>query len=109
MSDSKNPSPLTDNDIQDLLNEFSNCKMDYSNGVSKVIQKFKFSNYLDSLKFLLLIGNKIDSMQHHPKIICEWDHLTLEWWTHSSRTLTPIDALMVRETQTIFRSFLSNK
>ncbi|MBJ7221437.1 MULTISPECIES: 4a-hydroxytetrahydrobiopterin dehydratase [unclassified Brenneria] len=101
--------PLTENDIHILLNECPDCRLVSSDRINKIIQVLKFSCYLDSINFLLKVGYKAESMQHHPKIICEWNHVTLEWWTHSHKGLTTADSRMIKEVQALFHSFRHNQ
>ena len=87
-----------------LLNDLDGWKIDHS-GISKLIKKFKFINYQDSVKFANLIVDLAESQDHHPKITLEWDSVNLEWWSHKVKGLHINDFICAAKSDEIFLVF----
>ncbi len=59
---------------------------------NKLVKDFKFNDFLEALAFIVRVGELAESLNHHPKIINEYNKVRLELCTHSEGYIvTPKD------------------
>lgn len=51
---------------------------------NQLIKDFKFGNFVEALAFIVRVGEVAESMDHHPKIINEYNKVRFELSTHSA-------------------------
>jgi len=95
-------SPLVTHEQQiELLKDLDDWIIDNLN-ISKLIKKFKFNNYKQSIVFTNLIADLAESQDHHPKITLEWGSVCLEWWSHKIKGLHMNDFICAAKSDEIF-------
>ncbi len=57
---------------------------------------FKFADFKGALKFVNLVGDEAEAMNHHPDIDIRWNRVTLTQSTHSEGGLTALDFELAR-------------
>ena len=57
----------------------------------KLVKNFRFQNFKEALKFINNVGEIAESMNHHPKIIIDYDTIVFELTTHSEGGITSLD------------------
>jgi 4a-hydroxytetrahydrobiopterin dehydratase len=57
-------------------------------------KKFKFKNFLDSLKFINYIGEISEKEGHHPDIIFGWGYAEIKITTHAIEGLSENDFIL---------------
>ncbi|MCB1124393.1 MAG: 4a-hydroxytetrahydrobiopterin dehydratase, partial [Verrucomicrobiae bacterium] len=62
--------------------------------VSKLRKVFKFSNFAEALRFTNRVGELAEQEDHHPEILTEWGQVTISWWTHTTKGISPTDYSM---------------
>jgi 4a-hydroxytetrahydrobiopterin dehydratase len=60
-------------------------------GVERLVQMFKFKNFVTAMRFSHEIGELAELHNHHPMIITEWGKVTLHWWTHTAKGISALD------------------
>ncbi len=57
----------------------------------EIQRKFKFQNFLESMKFVNQVAELAEKIDHHPDILIQWNRVTLTLSTHSAGGLTVLD------------------
>ena len=57
-------------------------------------KKFKFTNFLDSQKFINEAGNIAESQNHHPDITFGWGYAIIQIFTHKIKGLVESDFIL---------------
>jgi len=88
-------------DYSNLLLQLKNwmVKEDMCN---KLVKSFSFDNFAITLSFVNKVAALAEEKNHHPKIICEWDKVTIEWWTHNIKGLHMNDFICAAKTEHIY-------
>ena len=55
---------------------------DWKNENGKLIKLFKFKDFKEAIKFINAVGEISESLNHHPKIIVEYNSVEIELFTH---------------------------
>jgi 4a-hydroxytetrahydrobiopterin dehydratase len=63
----------------------------------KLVKTFQFKDFKEALKFINSVGQKAESMNHHPKMINIYNSVTLELWTHDQTAMTDLDFQLADE------------
>ena len=53
-----------------------------------------FPNYKDALEFVYKVGLAAEENDHHPDIAMNFKRVTVRYWTHTARGITPLDFKM---------------
>lgn len=61
---------------------------------SRLVRRFKFSNFAKPMKLANEIAELAESEHHHPDLHIGWGKLTIELWTHASGGLTQNDFIL---------------
>lgn len=61
-----------------------------------LFRAFKFKNFADALHFADKVGACAESVQHHPRLMVEWGHCSIELWTHDVEDVTDKDRSLAR-------------
>ena len=57
----------------------------------KLVKTFQFKDFKEALSFINRVGEKAESLNHHPKIINIYNTVTIELWTHDQNSVTELD------------------
>ena len=57
-------------------------------------KNFKFKNFIESQKFVNLIGNIAETEGHHPDIMFGWGYATIQIFTHKIKGLVESDFIL---------------
>ena len=57
-------------------------------------KNFKFKNFVESQKFVNLIGNIAETEGHHPDIMFGWGYATIQIFTHKIKGLVESDFIL---------------
>ncbi|MES2212626.1 MAG: 4a-hydroxytetrahydrobiopterin dehydratase [Pseudomonadota bacterium] len=57
---------------------------------------YKFKNFAQALAFAIKVGDCAESMNHHPRIVVEWGHCSIELWTHEANDVTDKDRALAK-------------
>jgi 4a-hydroxytetrahydrobiopterin dehydratase len=57
----------------------------------EIQRKFKFHNFVESMKFVNQVAELAEKIDHHPDILIQWNRVTLTLSTHSAGGLTVLD------------------
>lgn len=49
-----------------------------------LVKDFKFKDFAQALEFIIKVGRVAEALNHHPKIINEYNKVRLELCTHSA-------------------------
>ena len=63
----------------------------------KLVKTFQFKDFKEALSFINKVGEKAESMNHHPKIINIYNSVTIELWTHDQNAVTELDFQLADE------------
>ena len=59
-----------------------------------LIKEFKFSNFLESNKFVNLVGEVAEKENHHPDIFFGWGYCKIKIFTHAIKGLAESDFIL---------------
>ena len=63
-------------------------------GIFQLRKSYSFKNFAEALEFTNQVGALAEAEDHHPEITTEWGKVTVTWWTHTVRGLSPNDFTM---------------
>jgi 4a-hydroxytetrahydrobiopterin dehydratase len=63
----------------------------------RLIKLFVFKDFKESLSFINAVGKISENLNHHPKIINEYNKVNIELWTHDKNEITDLDHKLAAE------------
>jgi len=82
-------------EIHKYLKKIDGWNVKKNNEQSYFLEKdFKFSNFLESQKFVNMVGNIAETEGHHPDIIFGWGYATIQIFTHKIKGLVESDFIL---------------
>ena len=93
---------LSDSEISKIVEQNPEWEVVVEEGISKLVQKFKFGNFIKALEFANRVGALAEDSDHHPKLVVEWGSLEVWWWSHDEGGMIPADAEMAAEVDSMF-------
>ncbi|MGY8944304.1 MAG: 4a-hydroxytetrahydrobiopterin dehydratase [Flavobacteriales bacterium] len=63
----------------------------------RLIILFVFKDFKESLSFINAVGKISENLNHHPKIINEYNKVDIELWTHDKNEITDLDHKLAAE------------
>ena len=57
----------------------------------KLVKTFQFKDFKEALSFINRVGEKAESLNHHPKIVNIYNTVSIELWTHDQNAITELD------------------
>lgn len=60
-----------------------------------------FKDFAEALKYVNLVGAISEEADHHPKIVIEWNKVTLLLRTHSKDAITNLDIALAERVESI--------
>jgi len=67
----------------------------------KLVKRFEFPNFAESLAFVNKVGEKAEAANHHPDIKFGWGYAEFEITTHDRGGITDFDFALAREIENI--------
>ena len=69
------------------------------NEVRGALQRgYRFHDFKEAVAFVNRLADAAEAADHHPDILISWNAVTVRWWTHVKRAITPRDLEMARRT-----------
>lgn len=78
---------LNEQEIASKLTELNDWKVEKD----KLVRKFEFSNFAESLAFVNRVGEIAETMDHHPDIKFGWGYAEIATTTHDRGGITDFD------------------
>lgn len=85
--------PLTADQEDELMKQVSDWEL-VRDGEHRIIRKFKFTDFKESLAFVNKVGELAEREDHHPNIKINYSRVELELYTHSIGGLSENDFIM---------------
>lgn len=74
------------------------AELDYWKAVNgRLLKKYKFSNFVESLAFVNKIGDIAETHDHHPDITFGWGYAEIYLTTHDAGGITISDIAVAKE------------
>lgn len=54
----------------------------------------RFESFVALMAFVNALAHEAERRQHHPRLLIEYDRLTIDWKTHDAEGLTTLDVSM---------------
>ncbi|HTK37256.1 MAG TPA: 4a-hydroxytetrahydrobiopterin dehydratase [Pyrinomonadaceae bacterium] len=67
----------------------------------KLVKRFEFPNFAESLAFVNKVGERAEAADHHPDIKLGWGYAEFEITTHDRGGITDFDFALAREIEEI--------
>ena len=99
---------VTEEEIQELRPQTSEWAMIEEGDIPKLDRVFKFNNFAKALEFTNVVGQIAEGEGHHPRIVTEWGHVRVTWWTHKIRNLHRNDFIMAAKTDQAYDKLTTN-
>ncbi len=93
--------PLTAKEIASALPSLEGWEVIEVGGIFQLRKSYSFTNFAEALAFTNQVGALAEIEDHHPEILTEWGKVTLTWWTHTVRGLSPNDFALAKKTDEI--------
>jgi 4a-hydroxytetrahydrobiopterin dehydratase len=68
-----------------MIEGWNYVKLDTSEALQR---EFKFNSFLQAINFVVRVANIAEKVEHHPKIIIDYDVVTLVIWSHEENKVT---------------------
>lgn len=68
---------------------------------SKLLKRFKFANFAESLNFINKVGEIAETHDHHPDITFGWGYAEIYLTTHDAGGITISDITVAKEIDTL--------
>ncbi len=104
-----NTTPLTTAELERLPERLPGWSCVAVDGVVRIERTFAVPDYATAMSFTQLLGEMADTANHHPTVLMRREHVTIAWWTMSTRSLTQIDLTMAQRTDRLFDALLDEK
>jgi len=92
---------ISDEKITEFLQMIPQWQITEEDGIKKLIRKFTFKDFRETLAFINKVGNIAEENGHHPQILAGYNHVTLWWWTHKIKGLHLNDFIMAAKTDSL--------
>ncbi len=70
-------------------------------------KKFSFKTFMNAFSFMNIIADKSEKVDHHPKLINEYNKVEVELFTHSSNSISNKDFSLARFIDNIYEEIFS--
>ncbi len=64
---------------------------------------FQFSDFLEAMQFVNMVGYLAERVQHHPDIVIQYNRVTVRFWTHAVDGITINDVLAAARVEWLYR------
>ena len=65
-------------------------------------KKFSFKTFMNAFSFMNIIADQSEKVDHHPKLINEYNNVEVELFTHSSNSISNKDFSLARFIDNIY-------
>jgi 4a-hydroxytetrahydrobiopterin dehydratase len=89
---------LNDQEIQDRHSQLPGWDLVNVNGIRQLRRTYHFHDFQQALAFTNRVGQIAEQHNHHPTLLTTWGEVTVTWWTHSAKGLSPADFDLASET-----------
>jgi 4a-hydroxytetrahydrobiopterin dehydratase len=70
-------------------------------------KKFSFKTFMSAFSFMNIIADQSEKVDHHPKLINEYNIVEIELFTHSSNSITNKDFSLAKFIDNIYNEIFS--
>ena len=70
-------------------------------------KKFSFKTFMNAFSFINIIADQSEKVDHHPKLINEYNKVEVELFTHSSNSISNKDFSLARFIDNIYEEIFS--
>ena len=70
-------------------------------------KKFSFKTFMNAFSFMNIIADQSEKVDHHPKLINEYNKVEIELFTHSSNSISNKDFSLARFIDNIYEEIFS--
>lgn len=88
---------LSEDEIQQAINGLNGWRAEDN----KLVKRFEFSDFAESLAFVNKVGERAEAADHHPDITFGWGYAEFEITTHDRGGITDFDFALAREIESI--------
>lgn len=85
---------LTNDEVNRWFREVPRWEVNQVDGIKRLERVFSFRSFSQAMVFAARVGKLAEEHRHHPRILIEYDKVTLSWWTHKVRGLHLNDFIM---------------
>lgn len=76
---------------------------------NKLKKEYTFSNFKEAFKFMSLVAEKAEELNHHPNWSNCWNAVSIQLSTHDAGDIiTPLDYLLAEQIDLIFDTYFTN-
>ncbi len=96
--------PLRPEELDRALTELPGWNVEQVEGIKRLVQTYKFKDFVQAMAFTQAIGALAEEYGHHPALLTEWGRVKVSWWTHKIKGLHENDAIMAAKTGQLFNA-----
>lgn len=101
-------SPATAADIAALSRQVPDWQIIHGDDdIPRLWKTFRFRDFNGAIQFSVRLGSISDGEMHHPRLLVEWGHVGVEWWTHKIGALHRNDFVMASKTDALYAQISS--
>jgi 4a-hydroxytetrahydrobiopterin dehydratase len=82
---------MNSQEIHEQMKSLPDWKLITVDGIPQIQRTFTFPDFKQAMTFTDQVGVIAEADEHHPTILTEWGKVTVTWWTHTQKGLTPDD------------------
>ena len=101
-----NTTPLTAAEFECLSERLTDWSWVAVDGVKRLERTFAIPEYAIAMTFTQLLGELAEAANHHPTVLVQREHVTVAWWTMSTRSVTRIDVTMAERTDRLYATLI---
>jgi 4a-hydroxytetrahydrobiopterin dehydratase len=88
---------LSDDEIEERISGLNGWRAEDD----KLVKRFEFPNFAESLAFVNKVGERAEAANHHPDITFGWGYAEFAIMTHDRGGITDFDFALAREIENI--------
>lgn len=92
---------LSDNEVQRLHAQVPDWDIIDVDGIPRLSRTFQLKGWQGPVSLVNAVAQIADENDHHPRIVLDWGHVHVEWWTHAIKGLHKNDFVMAAKTDKI--------
>ncbi|MBM3939649.1 MAG: 4a-hydroxytetrahydrobiopterin dehydratase [SAR202 cluster bacterium] len=93
---------VTEADLPALLARVPGWEVVVDDGIRALRKRFKFHEFDDGLAFVTAVAKEADVEDHHPKVVLEFQSVTVYWTAHAIADLHRNDFIMAAHTDRLY-------
>lgn len=70
-----------------------------------IVRNVTFPNFLRGIEFVNAVAHLAERQNHHPDIDIRYTKVTVRYWTHTAKGVTPLDIEGAREVEQMIGQF----